>query len=448
VSDDQKTPTLVGGSGGEGDVPDIMTMLELADQPGEAPAPNGEAAAPSEDEAPFDASIPEAALTEGADIQFGSKRFVIQSLLEKAARVVPQKDIMPVLKNFRFEVAAPDGGAPGSLRVIATDLELSILCSTEMIRVQAGGTCVFPAKRLLDILRTADEGEVSIVVAGGQATVEIAQTKWTLKLQSGDDYPELPDTNDVVFHTIDRVKFLAAVQAVRYAAAKDSTRASLMMIDVTEGKMTACDGVRFQQAQLGQDFPLSLQIPVGAIDDLLTILRATELDQVQVGESDHYLVFRVGTDVFVANKLMAEFPDVESLMLRPALANDRRLTIDRTELVDAIKRIRINADPETSALGLRLASGQLTVEAVDKFGNAATETLTAGWAGGDMLIVVNHVFLSEMLQMYDAPSCTFMLGTDTRSRKAPVLLRDEESGNVGIIQQMAASLLGYEAATA
>jgi DNA polymerase-3 subunit beta len=411
---------------------DIMSMLGE----GEKSEADAEVAVPEEAVSPEVLHQP---LEGDVTMQFETKRFAFQQLLEKAARVVPAKDIMPVLKNFLIELTAE-----GVLRVMATDLELSILSSTEAVRMVVPGSAVFPAKKLLTILREADEGDVEVALAGGTARIIIANASWQLRLPAGDDYPMLPDTSNLQVYPVDRVRFLAAVQAVRGAAARESTRANLMMLDVSNGKMTACDGVRFQQARLGEDFPLSLQIPIGAVDDLLTILRSTELEHVQIGESENFLVFRVGTDVFVANKLDAQFPDVEKIMLRPALENRFELQVDRQELIDAVKRVRINADTETSAIGLRISDGHLTVVSRDKYGNAAEEELLAGWSQGDRLIVVNHTFLSDMLTMYDAASCQFRLGTDTKSRKSPVMLSDEESGTVGIIQQLSAALLGYD----
>lgn len=415
--------------------PDELDILTMLGEDQSTPQDTAE----DQPEAPVSPEVLHEPLSGTVTMQFETKRFALQALLEKASRVVPAKDIMPVLKNFLIELT-PEG----VLRVMATDLELSILSSTEAVRAIVPGSAVFPAKKLLTILREADEGEVEVALADGTARVIIANASWQLRLPAGDDYPMLPDTSDLQLYPVDRVRFLAAVQAVRYAAARESTRANLMMLDVTAGKMTACDGVRFQQAVLGEDFPLSLQIPIGAVDDLLTILRATELESVFVGESENFLVFRVGTDVFVANKLDAQFPDVEKIMLRPALENKYQLQVDRQELIDAVKRVRINADQETSAIGIRIASGRLVVVSRDKYGNAAEEELLAGWDGADRLIVVNHVFLSDMLTMYDAASCQFRLGTDTKSRKSPVMLRDEESGTVGIIQQLSAALLGYD----
>jgi hypothetical protein len=112
--------------------------------------------------------------------------------------------------------------------------------------------------------------------------------------------------------------------------------------------------------------------------------------------------------------------------------------------------VRINADPETSAIGLLLRPagegvphGTLTVIARDKYGNRAEETVSAGWEHGERLAVVNHQFLTEMLAAHPSGSCRFWLGPEAGKKRSVLMLRDEESGTTGIIYQMLASLVGY-----
>jgi DNA polymerase III sliding clamp (beta) subunit (PCNA family) len=124
------------------------------------------------------------------------------------------------------------------------------------------------------------------------------------------------------------------------------------------------------------------------------------------------------------------------MLLAPALKNRHELLCDRTELVSAIKRVRINADHETSAIVLRLGDDEISVESQDKLGNASTEIVTASWKSDSRVLVVNHKFLMDMLDMYDGKSCKFRLGDDTKTRKSTILLEDVETGTVGIIQQM------------
>lgn len=383
---------------------------------------------------------------DGPTLAFSTKKFVLQALLEKAASVVPSKDIMPVLKNYLIEVSPPTSASAGRIRVVATDLELSVIAQTQMVTTAVPGSAVFPAGKALAILRAAEDGEAQVTVHGTLARLVIGPTTWDLRLQSGDEYPEMPEVTDIEVVELDRVRFLGALHSVRYAAATDTVRPSLMMLDIKpNGRVTACDGVRFQQApvpgwpsEVG-GVPFEVQIPIGAVEDLIKLLRSTDLPTVGVGASDNHLLFRVGEDYFIANKLMAQFPDVEELLLRPALVNNKdTLTCDRGELLDAVRRVRINADQETSALVLDVADGQITVRTRDKYGNTAAEVIPAGWSKPARQLVVNHGYLTDMLAMADAKTCTFRLGEDTKSRKSYVMLTDPETGSVGLVGQMRA----------
>lgn len=399
-------------------------ILDLGDDLPDAP--EGVVADPAIEAPPTE----EPAFDTESDLRIQTKKFVLQALFEKSSSVVPSKDIMPVLKNFQIEAK------PGQIRVLATDLELSVVSYTEMVQVARPGTAVLPAKKILEILRDAEDEEMVIDIREGVAYIEAGRTKWTLKLQNGDDYPPLPDIADIELHAIDRGKLLSSIGSVRHAAATETTRPSLMMIDVADGKMTACDGVRFQQTLLEENFPLDFQIPVGAVDDLVKLLRMTDLDSIGIGESDFHLVFKVGQDVFIASKLMAQFPDVEQLLLKPALRNDAVLQLDTDDLKAAVKRVKINSDPETSAIILELSENLVTVKSQDKFGNASSEDVPADWSQAEREIVVNHKFLMDMLSMYDGKSAKFKLGVDTKSRKSPILLEDDTTQTKGIIQQM------------
>ncbi len=376
----------------------------------------------------------------GAAVEFTVRRFVLQQLLDKAATVIPSRDVMPVLKNFQIEVTH------ARLRIVATDLELSMISTTDLVDVAHPGVIVMPARKMLDIVREAEhDAQVHVRVeagtGGATAAVTIGRTTWNLRLQSGLDYPPMPEITDVTFTTVDRAAFAAGLASVRYAACKDANRASLMMIDVNNGRMTACDGSRFQQATV-PDLPFSCQIPIGAVDDLVKLLRNPDVETIRIGHSDNHIIFTFGADVFIVNKLFAPFPDMEALLLRPALENRHTLSVDRTELLTAIKRIRINADPETSAIALALQPGKVTVQARDKFGNTAAETVDADWEGPERTIVVNHQFLTDMVGPYDGTTCTFFLGEDTRARRSPLLLRNDDAGTVGVVQQMLADWVG------
>jgi DNA polymerase III subunit beta len=368
-------------------------------------------------------------------LAFDIKKFVLQTLLEKAITVVPTRDVMPVLKCFQFNVD------PQRLRIIASDVVMSLIATTSMVSVSQPGTAVFPAKKLLDIVKSAADGDVNITVKGTTARIVIGRTSWTLQLQGGDDYPLMPAITEAAFTQIDRKAFAEALTAVRYAASRDPSRANLNIIHITDGKLTACDGIRIQQIQI-KDFNVDLRIPINAVDDLLRLLKISDLDTIYVGQSDDKLIFRFGSDVFITSKFFAQFPDMENQMLRPALSNRHTLDVDRAELIAAIRRIRINADINSSAIALHLERNELTITAKDKCDNTASETIFANFSGTPRTIVVNHVYLTDMIKTHGDTTCSFRLGDDTKTRRTPLLLRHPTNGSIGVVQQMLADWLG------
>jgi DNA polymerase-3 subunit beta len=362
-------------------------------------------------------------------IEFTLKKFVLQALLEKAITVVPTRDVMPVLKCFQFQID------PQRLRIVASDMEMTLIATTALISVTRPGTAVFPARKLLDIVKSADDADVHIRITGTTARIVIGAASWVLQLQGGYDYPPMPAIGDAAFHRVDKKTFIEAITAVRYAASRDPSRTSLNIIDIRDGKLTACDGTRIQQIRIN-GLPLEMRLPINAVDDLLRLLKITDVDTIDIGQSDTKLIFKLGSDVFIVSKLRANFPDMEATMLRPAMENKHSIIIGRDDLINAIKRIRITADDGSSAITLTIGADTLTIAARDKTGNEATEPVIISYIGPSFTLCLNHKYLADMISAYPGPQLEFRLGTDTKTRRAPILLRDQDTGFYAVIQQM------------
>lgn len=364
----------------------------------------------------------------GDSLQLVTKTFAFQTLLEKAATVVPNKDIQPVLRNFLIEAET------GSIRVAATDLALSIVARGTLVVVQKPGSCVLPAAKMLSIVREAEDGDLTIQVADGLAEITVGHTTWKLRVADSAEYPPMPDEGDLTFTEVERAPFVAALSAVKYAVCKDSLKPGYMMVDVSKGRMRASDGVRFQQVPVPEGTP-DIQIPGAAVDDLLKMLRATEVPKIEVGLDEYQLVFRVGMDVFIASRMSATFPDVDEVLLKPTLANDRELVVDRGDLVSAIRRVRITADEETNAVSLYMDGDGVLVSAGDKYGSASTTAIDGTWEGDGRKASFNCSYLLEMLQQSDDKSISLWFGKGTASQPSPVLVKGS-NGAQGVLHQL------------
>lgn len=362
-------------------------------------------------------------------LAFTIARSVLLPLLEKAITVVPTREVMPVLKCFQIHVD------PQLLRIVASDAERTLLVSTRAVSAHWPGLAVFPAKKLLEIVKAGAADEIRVNVTGTVASIQIGPSLWTLTLPSGADYPAMPAVLDAAFVTVDREVFQAAVGCVRYAASRDPNRANLAVIDITDGVLTASDGTRVQQVTV-EALNLRMRIPIDVVDDLLRLLKFSDRDTMHVGQSDTKLIFRFGADVFIVSKVHANFPDMQAQLLRPALENKHTLTVNRAALLAAIRRVRINADHQSAGIALTAEDNTLTVSTRDKYGNTAAEQVPAQWSGGPRVLVVHHGFLTEMITTYGEETCAFRLGDDTKTRRSPLMLRHVPTGSVAVTQQM------------
>lgn len=382
----------------------------------------------------------QAAEPETGNVSFTVKRNFLMTLCEKAIPVISSGDALPVLRNFLIKVG------PGQLTLTGSDMELSVITGTPAVSTEDTAILAIPAKKLKAMLTEAPEGQVTIEATGSKATVTAGAVSWDLRLGDHRDYVELPDTDAIETTDVDRASFLAALKAVRHAIGRDGGRPPLMMVNISAGKVTSSDGVRFQRAFL-PDFPTDMKIPAAAVDHLLRIMDRSESGTIGVADHENYLVFRIGSTVFLTHKLMARFPDMERLILKPAENNEQLLRVDRSQLLEALRRVRITANEDTSAVGLRLTSDKLTLVSRDETGNAAEQPIEVWWKGSDRLVVLNHVFLTDMLNAWPDATCKFWLGPDTGKRKSLVMLSDKDGDTpatqIGIINQLHAALLGY-----
>lgn len=374
------------------------------------------------------------AFTGKPDTGFTAKRFHLLQLTERAAAVVPGKNIYPLLSNFQVTIGE------GRIKVAATDMELSVLSESTLVVCRGHGTVLIPARRFLSILRESPEVDIDVRVVRGTASVTAGQASWELSLQPADDYPPLPDAADIKFTPVKREKLLKAITLVKGAASRDGTNPRLMAVSISNGKVVASSHVRLHRAKL-DNFPVDLQVPVGAVDDLLRLLGDCAAEEIGIGEEKYALAFKIGDDVFLAGKMPGEYPDQEKKLLLPHLAGNQVLTVDKADLTAAVRRVRITADPETAAVGLRLEPGRLTVVSKDKNSNSAHEEIPAQWTSKERLVVVNHEHLQDLLGLATGPQVTFRIGADAGKRRSPLLLTDDKAGTAGVIGQLPALLV-------
>lgn len=365
-------------------------------------------------------------------MNFTVKKEVFEAVLHKSRAVLATKDLVPILKNFNITVGE------NMLRVVATDLYLSVVAKTTLVTCIEPGSAMFPGSRLLDIVKTCADEDVCVVVEDDVAVVTCAGATWSINLQDSFGYPDVPDADDIDVVYIVKDAFKNALNKVKGAAAKEGVRPALQMVDITGGNVRASDGAVFRQVHVPSLADITMQIPLGAVDDLVKLLKGTEAENVGFGQTSDHILFVVGGDVLIVTKNNVEYPDVEASLLGPARENKQVLTADREQLAAGVKRVRVNADEDTKGVVLTLTQDHLSLSAHDKSGNAADQQLEVKYnspsGAHDRSLAVNHINLLDVLAVLDSSDVSIRLGSDTRQRKSPVFI--EDGNTVAVLQQI------------
>lgn len=370
-----------------------------------------------------------------ATLSFEMRKGDLLALLEKAAVVVPTKDIIPVLANFKIQCAA-------TIKVTTSNLDLSMICASKEISIEQPGTAFFPVRKFLEIVKECSS-EISVQVYGQQATISSGRTTWTLRLHSGIGYPALPETSDLTLKEVDRTQLSLMLRRTKYAASTTPAKAALMMIAIEKEKMTACDGIRLHQVVI-KGFPLDLQIPIEAVDDILKLIDGKlSFDEIKIGESTNHILLLAGSDVLIINKLAEVFPDVKTLMLGPALRNQRSIKIEIDSLITALKQVRTVADAEIPAVALVLWATMVTLKSLDRYQSecrATVDVLEVGEKFCNATVILNHRMLMQTLRSLQGDIVEMRFAEGAKNKKNPVLFKDAH-GSIAVLQQMSSSLL-------
>ena len=179
------------------------------------------------------------------------ERATLLKSLGHVQSVVERRNTIPILSNVLIE-AREDG----SIRLMATDLDLQVDESVPANVTQAGATTV-SAHTLFDIVRKLPEGsQVEITAAEGKMQVVAGRARFNLSTLPRDDFPviaegELPTRFELPAATLRQM-----IEKTRFAISSEETRYYLMgiFLHVVDDQMRAAatDGHRLARVTVAR----------------------------------------------------------------------------------------------------------------------------------------------------------------------------------------------------
>jgi DNA polymerase-3 subunit beta len=350
-------------------------------------------------------------------------KFIVNSayLLKQLSNingVITTNPVVPILENFLFELEK------GSLTVTASDLQTSMITEIQVESKEKGSIAV-PARILLDTLKNLPEQPVTFSIDDSTYSVEIISDNGRYKLsgENATDFPKVPTVSNDFSAEISTEVLSRAVNNTIFATSNDELRPAMTGVYVNLGDsnttFVATDGhrlVRYRRTDVKSDNGNAIIIPRKALN-LLKATLPSENTEVSLNFNMSNAFFKFGNIKMICRLIDERFPDYDNVI---PTGNNIRMTIERNDLLGALKRISIYANKTTHQVRLKITGSELQISAEDlDFSNEANERLSCEHEGEDIEIGFNAKFLIEMLTNLDSDKIRL---TMSAPNKAGVIL--------------------------
>ena len=361
-------------------------------------------------------------------------KFIVNSayLLKQLSNingVITTNPVVPILENFLFELDK------GSLTVTASDLQTSMITDLQVESKEKGSIAV-PARILLDTLKNLPEQPVTFSIDESTYSIEIISDNGRYKLsgENATDFPKVPSVSNDFSADISSEVLARAINNTIFATSNDELRPAMTGVYVNLGEnnstFVATDGhrlVRYRRADVKSSNGSSIIIPRKALNLLKATLPSENTDvSVSFNLSNAY--FKFGNLRMICRLIDERFPDYDNVI---PTQNNITMSIERSDLLGALKRISIYANKTTHQVRLKITGSELQISAEDlDFSNEANERLSCDHENEDIEIGFNAKFLIEMLSNMDSPKIKL---TMSAPNKAGVILPAENESSEDIL---------------
>ena len=354
------------------------------------------------------------------------ERATLLRCLSHVQSVVERRNTIPILSNVLIEAAAE-----GTIKVMATDLDLQVIESMSAVSVDTPGAITVSAHLLFDIARKLPDGsQVSFDAADNKMIVKAGRSRFSLPTLPRDDFPvivegELPTSFEIPAATlaqmIDRTRFAISTEETRYYL-----NGIFLHVTDDELKAAATDGHRLARFTLpkpdGADGMPDIIVPRKCVAELRKLLEEALDTNVEVDLSASKIRFTLGGEngVVLTSKLIdGTFPDYTRVI---PTSNDKLLKLDPKSFFEGVDRVATIATEKTRAVKMGLEPDKVTLSVTSPDNGTAAEELPADYASDGFEIGFNANYLKDILSQIEGDTVELHLA----DAGAPTLIRQNE----------------------
>jgi DNA polymerase-3 subunit beta len=332
-------------------------------------------------------------------MEFSISKNALQKELGFVQGIVEKKNTIPALSNILIESIGES-----TIRLVGTDLDVTIRCETEAEIKVPGSLCV-QARKLFDISRLLPDSTVNFRKEENDwVTVKCENFRSKIAGLPRESFPEVPTSKSAPLKFPAEV-FKSFIERTIFAITQEESRYTLsgakFILDKSGAKMVTTDGHRLAyvaRRDLGENASgeaLDALIPRKTLAEL-TKLTASFEGEIGLGVDENHIYFEIGSRLLISRMLSGQFPNYEMVMPK---GNDKSVVFNSTQLNHAIRRVALMADDRSHAIRFHLVPNQLQISSQNAEEGEARETVATEYAGDEAEIGFNAQYLQDFLNV-------------------------------------------------
>ncbi len=341
----------------------------------------------------------------------------LQKALQTVSGVISNSQSRPILENFLFEIERD------ILKVTASDGETTLITSLE-VKSDVEGKIAVPAKIFQEFVKTYGDQPLTLSVKdaedGNGKLLEILDEKdnFAVALDHADDYPEIPEFDAAQSVTISAGILSEALNNTLFATSNDSLRpvmtGVLFQFKEDETNFVSTDSHRlvvYKRTDLMNAEPVEFIMPKKPLAIFKSIL-ASSSEDVLIAFNENMAKFTFGNNIWICRLIDGKYPNYSAVIPKE---NPNVLTINRSLLLNSIRRASIMSNKSTNQVRFKLSGNILHLHAEDtEFANKADMQIPCDYNGEDINIGFSSKFLTEMLSVLSADDITMKMSQPNR----------------------------------
>ena len=342
------------------------------------------------------------------------------------SKAIPAKSALPILENFLFDLKG------NILEITASDSELTLRTQIEVENTAEEGRIAVPAKHMMDLLKELPDQPLTINTTTESSFVcSWSSGESTLPYFPAEDYPEINGTDDTaVTLQFPAQSLIEGISSTIYATADDEIRPAmngiLFDIDIASTTLVASDSHKLicyttPDVKATEKASFILHKKPAAI---LKAIIGKDAETVDIAFDSKNATFVFGQTVVICRLVVGKYPKYRDVIPQN---NSNILKIDRTLLLNTVRRVSVCANKASNHIKFDLKPGSIEISAQDLgFSIAAYEKMQCQYDGEPLTIGFKSPFIIEILSNMN---CGEIVMKFLDSKRAALIVPAEEEAD-------------------